>query len=519
MMLSNLMRRGALACCAAAFAMICCALPNGVRAQEAERLSANVNSTASELIPRISPDGRRLYFVREGHPKNTGIAGKDQDVWFCRRNPDSSWAAAVNIGPPLNNRGPNSLLSISPDGSRALVMHEYGKKDELTPGVSISEKNAAGEWAKPEPLKIKNLINSSRMASYFLANDGRTLLLELQGRGTHGRQDLYVSFLGEEGEWSEPMNLGPGVNTYDHEFSPFLASDNRTMYFASAGRKGYGKSDIFMSRRLDSTWRNWSPPRNLGPQINTPGIDAYFSLPASGDYAYFTSTENAIGQHDIFRILLPDSLRPQPVVLVRGKAIDVVTGKPMQAEIYYERLSDGVTVGSGRTDPETGEYQIALPAGAHYGLYARTDQDYAAISDRLDLTDLLNYEEKEVNVELAPLKVGQIIRLNNLFFQIGKANLKPESYAELERMVEMLEKYPTLVIEVSGHTDATGSQAINQKLSLQRAEDVRNYLLDRGVAPERVVPKGYGAERPLYDNNNSEESYKNRRVEFEVLEI
>src|SRR5205823_5173277 len=131
--------------------------------------------------------------------------------------------------------------------------------------------------------------------------------------------------------------------------------------------------DMYITRRLDETWQHWTEPQNLGPQLNTPGWDAYYTLPASGEYAYFVSTENSYGAGDVFRVKLPEALKPQAVVLISGKVLEAKTGKPLGAAIKYEDLATGKEIGSASTNPTTGIYKITLPAGHNYGYRAEAN--------------------------------------------------------------------------------------------------------------------------------------------------
>jgi outer membrane protein OmpA-like peptidoglycan-associated protein len=328
--------------------------------------------------------------------------------------------------------------------------------------------------------------------------------------------DLYVSFLEDNGEiWTEPRNLGNVVNTASDESSVFLASDGKTLYFSSDGHNGYGLNDIFVSRRVDSTWKLWTEPQNLGPVINTTGWDAYFSVPASGKHAVFVSSENTFGKQDLFRIPMKAGLRPNPVILVSGKVLDASTNKPLQAEIRFEKLENGKEMGIARSNPTTGEYKISLPAGILYGLRAEVD-DYIPINESIDTRDLVEYEERSQNLLLIPLKKDQVVRLNNIFFDTGESELKKESLAELQRVVTMLQSKSSMKIQVMGHTDNVGEKANNKKLSQDRANSVMTFLVQQGIAKERLSAVGFGDSKPIAPNTTEVGKRKNRRVEFKI---
>jgi outer membrane protein OmpA-like peptidoglycan-associated protein len=270
-----------------------------------------------------------------------------------------------------------------------------------------------------------------------------------------------------------------------------------------------------MSRRIDTGWIHWSSPINLGPSVNTADQDWELFIPASGDYAYLASRQGAAGGLDIFRIKLPDALRPQPVVLVSGQVLDQKTKRPVAATIIYEILSSGDAAGVAASDPTNGNYGVVLPSGSSYGFYAEAD-GYIPVSDNLDLNDLKEYREVQRNLYLVPIEKGQTIRLNNLFFDTGESTLRPESLPELNRVVQLLKKYPTMTIEVRGHTDDVGSAESNKKLSLDRATAVRSYLQEKGIAAARMTAKGFGSTKPVVANTSDEARQQNRRVEFTI---
>ena len=475
---------------------------------EPENLGENINSRASELAPVIAPDGKIIYFTRERHPENMGV----QNIWYSEIDKNGKFQLAKNIGRPLNTQHHNFAISILPDGNSMMVGNVYYKDGRMGPGFSMTYKKG-NEWSFPEPVQIRNFFNTGGKGSYCLASSGRILILSIQGSDGIGGNDLYVSFLNNDNSWTTPINLGNQINTPDREDSPFLAADGVTLYFSSAGYPGYGSNDIFMTKRLDDTWKRWSEPINLGPKINTTGWDAYFTITASGDYAYFVSSQNSTGNEDIFRVALPQELRPEKVILVAGKAIDKKTNKPVAANIYYEKLSTGENMGVARSNPTTGEYKIALPANEKYGFRAEA-KNYIAINENLDLTKLKDKtDEIKRDLYLVPLEQGQAIIINNLFFDFAQSDLLPESYPELDRLAKLMQETPTMQIRLDGHTDNIGGQQANQTLSLKRVEAVMDYLVSKGVEKKRISTVGRGATKPIDSNNTEEGRAKNRRVE------
>lgn len=281
-----------------------------------ENLGPAVNSAYNDMLPIISPDGKTLYFARKKAPENYGAEKKD-DIYFSSLTMSQTWAPAKNIGSPLNTDDHNFVCAISPDGNTMYLANKYSYRNDPS-GLSIAYKKRDGTWSKPESLNITNMYNKSDFVCYHVSLDSKVIVMAVERDDTKGDMDLYVSFRYADGTYSSPVNMGDDINTVGAEASVFLAADGKTIYFASNGHPGYGDFDMYMSRRLDNSWKRWSEPVNLGDKINTPGIDIYYTIPAKGDYAYFSSSGYGYGQNDLFRILLPKEVRPEPVSITEG---------------------------------------------------------------------------------------------------------------------------------------------------------------------------------------------------------
>ncbi|WP_406751270.1 OmpA family protein [Aquirufa salirivi] len=523
-----------------------------------ENLGSAINSDYSELNPVMAPDGKTLYFGRKNHPSNKyGTTGSEtvagsQDIWYSERIGDV-WSTAKRMPDVLNRDQYNTILSISPDGQTILLKGAYVQGVYETRGFSMSKKTL-NSWSIPEKLDIPDYEKLSRGKNEYayLTMDGKALLLAFSEKKNSDRDDLYVSFL-NDGKWTEPKNLGRSINTDFSETTPFLAADGKTLYFSSDRPGGQGSQDIYMSKRLDNSWTNWRTPINLGGPINTEEYDAYYSLSAKGDFAYFLSSKSSLGKKDIFRIAIeaepevPVPAKPaepkaeekpvlaqqdvkgsprsvsseqsEAVVLVSGRVLDPQTGKvPDETNISYEDLKTGKTIGIAKPDPKTGLYKLVLPYGVNYGITAKA-KGFLPSSINIDLSKLRGryLELDERDLVMAPIAKGSSMTINNLFFETGKATLTAESDPELKRIVQVMQENATLQIEISGHTDNTGSDELNNKLSQDRADAVKNYLINQGVKSDRIRTKGYGKTKPKADNSTEEGRQLNRRVEFAIL--
>lgn len=269
-----------------------------------EKLSTNVNSDYREIGPLLSPDGKTLYFSRANHPDNIGGVDDYSDIWYSELDEATQrWLPAKNIGSPLNTWGPNYISSITQVGDDVILLlgNQYGKRGRSDVGISMSRSKGQGKWEKPTNLTIENDYNYSDKVDFYMSQDTEILMSSVERDDTNGDRDLCVSFLNKEsGIWSEPMNLGTVVNSADAEYAPFLDKDNETLYFSSKGFRGYGGADIFVTKRLDDTWKNWSAPENMGRGVNGKSDDTYFNIPITGNHAYFTRGETNENT-DVFR--------------------------------------------------------------------------------------------------------------------------------------------------------------------------------------------------------------------------
>jgi len=484
---------------------------------ETERLSENVNSSYIEHSPILSPDGKTLFFSRANHPENVGGEDDNEDIWFSEWDEQKGeWKEAKNMGKGLNTKGPNFISSVSADGNSIVLLlgNQYTKNGKMKAGVSISSREGE-DWSEPKSMEITNDYNYSLKADYFLSNDKKAMLMSVERDDTYGYRDLYVSFEQNEGKWSEPLNLGSTINTANEESSPFLDDDGVTLYFSSNGFSGYGGTDIYVAKRLDDTWINWTQPENMGSGVNSEEDDIYFTLPQSGDYGYLTKGDRE-KDVDIFQFQ-KDELYMPPKVIVKGKVLDSETNLPLAAEVIVEKLPDGEEVLRTSSNPKTGEFQFELDYGSRYGYRAEVD-GYIAVNENIDLNEPGEAKEIESNLVMKPVKVEIVVVLNNIFFDFDKSRLKTSSIPELDRVVGYFNDKVITEIEVAGHTCDIGTTAYNQGLSERRAKAVASYITSQGVSQDKVKVVWFGEANPTVPNSSPENRRKNRRVEFKILE-
>ncbi|MBI1768188.1 MAG: OmpA family protein [Bacteroidetes bacterium] len=476
-----------------------------------ENLGSNVNSTAEDLAPIISSDGKTLYFSREEFEGNIGGIKDIEDIWVSEFD-GTGWGYAKNVGPPVNDEKANNMASVSADNNTLVFSGSDKFNFRKKTGSGWSDLIDAGIYFTNESANQESQLSSDGKAMLFSVKNSKNIYYN----SAIDEKDIYVSLQDKNGTWSEAINLGPVINSPGDETSPFLSSDGRTLYFSSSGHPGYGGNDMFISKRLGDGWDKWSEPRNLGPEINTPFFDAYYTVPASGDYAYLVNNVNTIGMSDIFRIKLPKEVKPDPVVLLSGRALNAKTNKPVAAEILLDNLGTGKEVAEANSDPGTGQFKIILQPGANYGIHAAA-KGYLSVNENMELASIHEYKEMQKDLLLMPIEVGLTLALNNVFFEQGKPTLRKESYPELDRLVKIMNDNPKMQIELGGYTDNVGSGGALMKLSQDRVDVVKKYLESRSISANRIMGRGYGATNPREKNDTEEHRKMNRRVEFKIL--
>lgn len=488
-----------------------------------ENLGAGINSDLPELRPTISADGNLLFFICENHPRNTKYRSvpNSQDIWVAFRDEQGNWSDAKHLAYPLNTTHYNAVYWISPDNNRLLIRGAFSQGGYMGKGVSMCYLKDDGRWSQPEGLNIKNYqkYDRGKLSGASMAQDGQTLLLYMSTEDGSALNDLYVCFQKADGSWTEPKNLGKKINSPEtDEMTPYLAADGATLYFSSNRAGGLGDNDIWMTKRLDDSWTKWTEPTNLGAPINTPNWDAFFTMDAGGEYAYLTTSLSGYGASDIVRVRLLEEKKPDPVVLVTGNVYNKKTGEPITASLVYETLPDGTQVGNALSSPFDGAFKIVLPFNRNYSIRA-TANHFFSMSENLNLDSVAvaGYTEIHKDLYLVPIEIGQTVRLNNVFFDFDKWDLRAESFVELDRVVKLLAENPAIEIELSAHTDSKGSDEYNLKLSDNRARSVMDYLIGKGIAAGRLRSQGYGETKPITSNDTDEGRQLNRRVEFTIL--
>lgn len=502
---------------------------------------APVNTASDEIAPAITTDGATLIFSSNrpnSHTPNK-VGGYDYDTYVSYNN-DGTWGAASPLPGSVNSPQNDIINNLSYDGTKLLLSKDNDGQSDI-----YESKLKGANWLAPDkmPFQISSKKANDMYASY--CPDGYNIYFS-RSTATHSSgTDIVYSGLRNK---MEPDSYGAAaragnVNSKFNDGPVYISIDNRTMYFASKGHQSMGGYDIFVSYREKGSW---SDPVNMGYPINTPYDDYFFAVTANGKYAYIASDRpGGKGGFDIYKVtfwgppkepvldvenyLLASIAKPmkdpqiEKVVSVnkvsltvfKGKTIDALTDKPVQADIEITDNKTGQVIQNFTTNSATGKFLITLKAGKNYGIAVKA-KGYLFHSENFDIPDGSAYNLISKIIRLKNIKIGSKIELRNIFFDIGKATLRSESNAELNRLVKLMKDVSSLKVEISGHTDNTGSATLNNKLSQDRAQSVVNYLVSHGISKSRLTAKGYGSTQPIASNATAKGRQQNRRTEFKI---
>ncbi len=421
---------------------------------------------------------------------------------------ENEGTTSVYMGPSLNEELYFTVCNQGGFGSCDLFVSKIIQSAATGAALEIQNNNLK-MWGPRS--NVGEAVNSASWdAQPSVSGDGQMLIFASSRPGGFGGKDLWVSRK-VRGQWTSPKNLGPKINTSSDEEAPFIHYDGRTLYFSSNGHPGYGGHDLFITRLDDQ--EQWSKPTNLGVGVNTESDDVGFYVDALAEKAYFASARpGGFGGLDIYEMYLPEKFKPAPVSYLRGMVLDAENKSPLVARVRLVDLTTQKTI----FEDSIQQFLIPIIPGKNYALHS-SRSGYLFDSRNFQPTQTELNNPFEVTALLSPLKVDQVITLNNIFFDIDKFDLKVESEVELKTMLWLMNSNPKMKLEISGHTDNTGSEVHNKELSQNRALAVKNYLINAGIKSDRIVSKGYGSSKPAASNDSDAGRAKNRRIEARIL--
>ena len=480
-----------------------------------QNMGANINSKDNEYLPALTVDGSTLIFTRRGPRRATTTANTaEEEDFFTSTLVNGQWTKAVRMSEPVNSNDNEGAQCISQDG-RIMFFTGCERQDGAGRCDLYMCVKRGDKWGKPR--NLGPAVNSRAWESQpSFSIDGKTLYFVSDRKGGYGGMDIWTTHF-ENGQWAEPTNLGPQINTSGNDMSPFIHFDDQTLYFCSDGHVGMGGTDIFVSHRQPDG--SWSEAENIGFPINTAGDESSLVVSADARTAYFSSNRpGGYGKLDIYSFELPAQARPTAAVCLRGRVTNAKTGTPVAADIKIIDLANGTVVSNTSSDANTGSYMATLPTNRDYAFHV-SSKGFLFHSRNESLKNISDNEwsPSDVDIALQPIETGTRLALRNVFFETGHYDILENSAYELDKVVELLANNQSLRIEIGGHTDNVGRSESNQRLSEQRAQAVYQYLTNKGIDASRLTYRGYGDTQPITTNDTPEGRAQNRRTEMKIL--
>jgi len=509
---------------------------------------AVLNTKFDDYCASISADESVLILNSRKDGTSGGAKNKNEDYFadvYISYSENGNWSSPKTMGSSLNSNSDDECVALSVDAQALfLVRDNAGNKD-----IYKSELQGSS-WTSPEEL-AKQSINTEYNETHasFSHDNIKIYFVTDNPYANKGGSDMFFSGrinVRHKEEWGKAFTAGSELNTRYDEGSIFFHPDGKTIYFSSKGHNSMGGYDLYKSVREAG---RWSPPQNLGYPVNTVYDEKFISVSASGKHAYVTSNrkEEGIGGYDIFKVTFLGAIKPMlidsedqllasrattihestleaPVIIdaknltvLKGRILDEFTKQPVSAKIEIVDNKKNEVISTFNSNSETGKFLLSLPSGINYGIAVIAD-DYLFYSENFDLPEMSDYQLVKKDIYLQNVCIGCKIVLRNVFFDTGKFTLRPESTPELERLFKLLNDIPRIKVEISGHTDNTGSETLNLKLSENRAKAVVEYLVRKGISSNRVLYKGYGSSQAVAGNDSYTGRQLNRRTEFKIVE-
>ncbi|GLR18923.1 OmpA family protein [Portibacter lacus] len=528
--------------------------------KQLEKLNTSVNTPKyDEVGPVLSVDNTRLYFTRTGDPDFVNVISRkkiekttlksrlqrifsqisgdevedpesstfNQDIYYARLY-ENEFRGVIHPGYPLNNAYPNSVLANFELNNALVVLNKFDEDGGIEKGFSSVEILENGGFGFPVPMEVFDFNNLGNDVSMTMSPDAEQLFIAMERPDSKGESDIYISIRVKPNVWSRPEPVNSPINTIFRETAPFLSKDKKRLYFASNRPGSQGGMDIYVSDRLDYTYRNWSEPRLLPVPINTEFDESQPYLDATEDYIYFSSKRD--GSSDIFRYHLTAPKDLEKPLTISITIIDAETNEPVRGEIYWGKAHVMGFDGFFRT--YNGKYEVTLTENELIK-FKVIKRGYIGDEVVIDPFELVSDEVTKYNLnlyvrraEMDPGKVVELpypfgkkrkITLRNIYFERSEAEVLPESFVELGKLVQVLKDVPSLYIRVEGHSDNVGDKQLLVELSENRAKAIKNYLVQKGIKAVRIETVGFGDQFPLNENATENERQRNRRVEIQVI--
>lgn len=491
-------------------------------------LGTTVNSQAEESTPLFSKDSSILYFTRTYDTRNTG-GEWDQDIWYSTRMENGEGYNEAKNLKDLNNKFNNAVVGMSADGNRIYLLDAYQGKKDLVKGLAVSERNNNGSWGSPERVNIPELKIDGDFYGFYVSPDEKIIIISYKGLASNGEEDLYYSET-IDGKWTAPKHMGNTVNSEGYEIAPFLNGGKDTLYFSSNGFEGQGEADIYYSVKIGSDWTSWSEPTNLGLPVNSSKFDAYINI--SDDEIYFSSNRDST-RSDIFKakaifyrfigtVRDKETLKP-----IEGTHI-VIKNRDDENKLVEELYTNDIGELKGERLPyrykDVINLKILVEREGYIGKSLTLEKQLSDTTD-IDLSTLLDVNLTKI--EEGKTDLADIIDIAPIYFDLNSSIIRDDAAKELDKVVELMEDNPKIVIELRAHTDSRASDKYNLWLSDRRAKSSAEYIISQGISVDRIEGKGFGEQQLIVTDAEIEKAssaeekerlhQKNRRTEFIIV--
>jgi outer membrane protein OmpA-like peptidoglycan-associated protein len=509
-------------------------------------MGPNINSKYDDYGPVIHPNDSILYFTsRRKNEKNDERWEVDNRFYsdiYKSELKDGKWQKASVLPRRIYSKHNDAIIEVTEDPDR-LYIYRGDKKG----GDIYYYEMKRGKWRGPKKFS-SNINTRDKETAISFTEDKRTLFFVSDyEEQTLGKKDIFMANKNNKGKWEEIYNLGGIVNSWLNEEGVYISTLEDRLYFSSEGQSSMGGYDIFYTERdVDG---NWEEPVNLGYPVNTPYDDVLFQMSNKTDKkGYFSSIrEDTHGKKDLYEVIFlgeekdyfvffgqdslawtmepkeelfykaPEKLAIDTTIYLVGNVLDKKSKEGVKGRIQIIDNEKNKVIATYLSDT-LGNYEIRLAEKKKYGVEI-TAKDYLFFAEEINMNQMeINNDSINKNFLLDKVEVGKKVVLENIYFETGSDKLKPESYAELDRVVKLLENNASIKLEISGHTDNVGSYIANKRLSKARAKSVVDYLVGHGISKSRLTFEGYSFTRPIAPNDTPEGRRRNRRVEFEILE-
>lgn len=504
-----------------------------------------VNSLDPDYAPFVHPSGSMLVFTSRRTDKGMRtsdvvdpFASYNEDIYYTEVDwVTNGWKPARKLSDEINSKYNEGSASLDPDGKtlyftrcrdRVKFQDKNRKKNKAKDprekelpsfgGCDIYSAEYDGN-ATDGTIKWKNIknlgpgINSETWDSQpNISADGSMLFFSSNRKTGFGGTDIYVSY--KDGDrWGAAQNLGPNVNTPNEEVTPYFHKINNTLYYSSTGHyPNYGSFDIFKSRFMIDRWEQ---ANNLGPLVNTRGNQYYFSIDGAGSTIFYSNAKDTEEDHvkqnfDLYSFPMPMEARPDAVATLKGTLVDSVSGYVLQGTVMIIDMENNIEVAPKKIN-ESGFFEFDLKNNNRYKIFVLGD-NYLTIE-----RDFYFKGDTTFQILTQSFEDNKPIVFQSMRFRSNSTKLQSSVKPKLDYIIRFLKNYPMFKLEIEGHTDSDGPDDANLRLSVARAESIREYITEKGgFEPDKVSSSGYGETRPIVPNDTEQNKEKNRRVEFKL---